>query len=230
MAEPVLLRRNRDFTLLWVGHTISVLGSQISSTAYPLLVLAMTGSPATAGVVLFLAWLPYPLFALPGGWLVDNVDRKALMLAAEVGRGLALVSIVVALWLDELTVAQIAVVAFVEGTLFVIADLAEIPAVRNVVHPKQMTTAMSAIQARSHAALLAGRPLGGVLFDLGRALPFLADVVSYLFSAVTVVLLRSQLQGAREEARRRPVAEIVDGVVWLWRQPFLRMIPGSPSA
>ena len=57
MAEPVSLRRNRDFTLLWVGHTISVLGSQISATAYPLLVLALTGSPATAGVVLFLAWL-----------------------------------------------------------------------------------------------------------------------------------------------------------------------------
>ncbi len=58
----VPLRRNRDFQLLWSGQAISVLGSQTSKIAYPLLVLAMTGSPAKAGLAGFAAMLGYLLF------------------------------------------------------------------------------------------------------------------------------------------------------------------------
>jgi len=222
---PLALSRNRDFTLLWAGRTVSVVGSQVSGTAYPLLVLALTGSPATAGLVLFLAWLPYPLFALPAGWLVDRAPRKALMLSAEIGRGVTVATIVAALWFDALTIEQVMVVAFVEGTLFVVADLVEVPAVRHVVGPTQLTAALSLIQARSHAALLAGRPIAGALFDLGRALPFVADAISYLVSTAAFALVRSRLQGERDAPARRPVAELFAGVVWLWHQPFLRMIP-----
>jgi hypothetical protein len=59
------LRANRDFQLLWAGQAVSVLGSRVSQIAYPLLVLAMTGSPATAGVVGFIGTLPYILFQQP---------------------------------------------------------------------------------------------------------------------------------------------------------------------
>ena len=59
------LRLNRDFQLLWGGQAVSLLGSQISKIAYPLLVLAMTGSPAKAGIAGFAAMLGYLLFPLP---------------------------------------------------------------------------------------------------------------------------------------------------------------------
>jgi predicted MFS family arabinose efflux permease len=223
--EPVPLRRNRDFTLLWAGHTISVLGTQITAMAYPLLVLAMTGSAASAGVVGFFAWIPYVMFAVPTGWVVDRFDRKRLMLLAETGRGLAIGSLVLAFALDALTLPQIMLVAFVEGSLFVLFDLAEIPAVRNVVAPDQVPAALALSEARSRGALLVARPIGGVLFDFSRVAPFLADLVSYVVSTVTLLFVRRPLQAERSTSAGRLLTEVLAGARWLWRQPFLRLIP-----
>ena len=80
-VQPVPLRRNRDFQLLWGGQAVSLLGSQTSKIAYPLLVLAMTGSPAKAGIAGFAAMLGYLLFPLPAGGLADRHDRKRIMIA-----------------------------------------------------------------------------------------------------------------------------------------------------
>jgi DNA-binding transcriptional ArsR family regulator len=83
---PQPLWRNRDFLLLWSGQTISTLGTRISGLAYPLLVLAVTGSPAQAGLVGFAQTLPYLVWFLPAGALVDRWDRKRVMLVADAGR------------------------------------------------------------------------------------------------------------------------------------------------
>src|SRR6202451_3457128 len=80
------LRRNRDFQLLWGGQAVSLLGSQISKIAYPLLVLAMTGSPAKAGIAGFAALLGYPLFPMPAGGLADRHDRKRIMIVCDANR------------------------------------------------------------------------------------------------------------------------------------------------
>jgi predicted MFS family arabinose efflux permease len=223
--EPVPLRRNRDFTLLWSGHTVSVLGSQITATAYPLLVLAMTSSATAAGVVGFFAWIPYALFAVPTGWLVDRFDRRRLMILAETGRGLAIGSLVLAFAFDVLTLPQIVLVAFVEGSLFVLFDLAEIPAVRNVVAPDQVPSALALNEARARGALLAARPIGGALFDLSRVAPFVADLVSYAVSTVALLFVRGPLQAERSTPAARLLTEVLAGARWLWRQPFLRLIP-----
>lgn len=74
----VPLRRNREFMLLWSGQALSSLGSQISLVAYPLLVLAITGSPAKAGIVGFARNLPVAVLALPAGAIADRVNRKHL--------------------------------------------------------------------------------------------------------------------------------------------------------
>ncbi|MDQ3874927.1 MAG: MFS transporter [Actinomycetota bacterium] len=224
-ATPVPLRRNRDFLLLWSGLAVSVLGSRISATAYPLLVLALTGSPADAGLVGFLATLPWLLFQLPAGALVDRWDRRRVMLVADAARGLALASVVAALATGRLALWQLMVVAFLEGTLFVFFNLAEHAAVRHVVPRTQLPTALSQNEARVRGAGLLGQPLGGVLFDLGRAMPFLADALSYAVSFVSVSLIRSRFRDETEEepgALRRLPSEIGEGVAWLWNQPFLR--------
>ena len=223
-APPAVpLRRNRDFNLLWAGLVVSTLGTRISATAYPFLVLALTGSPADAGIVGFLATLPYLLFQLPAGVAVDRWNRKRLMLACDVGRALALATLVAAFVLDRLTLAQIMVVAFVEGTLFVVFGLAEHAAVRRLVPTAQLPSALAQNEARNRAAGMAGQPLGGILFDVGRVVPFLADVVSYLTSIAALLLIRSKFEEERERGRRtNALAEIREGIAWLWRQPFLR--------
>lgn len=113
----VALYRNRDYALLWIGQTLSLVGSQTSWIAYPLLVLSLTGSATRAGVVGFASWIPYALFQLPAGALVDRWHRKRTMLICDGLRALALASIVVALPLGLLSFSQLVAVAFVERTL-----------------------------------------------------------------------------------------------------------------
>ncbi len=224
--EPVPLRRNRDFQLLWSGQAVSLLGSQTSKIAYPLLVLAMTGSPAKAGIAGFAAMLGYLLFPLPAGGLADRHDRRRIMIACDAIRLAAVGSIAVAYWAAHLTYAQILLAGFVEGTATVFFSLAERAALPLLVHPSQRSTAVGQNEARTNLAQLAGPALGGALFGLSRAAPFAADALSYLASLVTLPFIRTPMQPARRavrrEASRSMRAELGEGLAFTWRQPFLR--------
>ncbi|GAB2714329.1 MFS transporter [Kitasatospora kifunensis] len=229
-APPPLLR-NRDFLLLWQGSAVSGLGSNASSVAYPLLVLALTGSPVDAGLTGFVAALPQLLFQLPAGALIDRWDRKRAMIWCDILRGLAIGSIALALLAGRLYLPHILVVGFLEGTLTVGFRIAASAAVPNVVHRSQLALALSRNEARARGAAMLGQPLGGVLFGLGRAVPFLFDALSYLVSLGTLLLIRKDFQVERGTRRERMRTEIAEGISWLWRQPFLRattfLIAGS---
>src|SRR5919199_4724479 len=142
-STPVPLRRNREFQLLWSGLAVSIIGSRVSMTAYPLLVLSLTHSPRDAGLVGFCATIPYVLVQLPAGAIVDRVNRKRLMIACDVGRALALASLVVALAAGVLSLAQVIIVSFLQGTLFVFFTLAETAAIPVVVPAEQLPAALS---------------------------------------------------------------------------------------
>jgi MFS family permease len=216
------LWRNRDFILLWSGQVVSTIGTRITSIAFPLLVLAETHSPAQAGLVGFAQSLPYMLFYLPAGALVDRWDRKRVMLVADAGRAIALGSLALALALGTFELTHVIAVAFVEGALFVFFSLSESAALPQVVPKKQLSTAVAQNQARIQGADLAGQPLGGLLFGISRLLPFAADAISYAISFVSLLFIRSQFQEERVRSTTRLRAEIVEGVTWLWRQQFMR--------
>jgi MFS family permease len=208
--------------LLWSGQVVSAVGSEITYVAYPLLVLALTHSPARAGLTGFCVTVPWLAFTLPAGALVDRWDRKRVMIVADLGRVLALASIAVALSLHRLTFAQILVAATVEGTFFVFFFVSERAALRNVVPGQQLTTAVAQQEARFFGSQMAGAPIGGALFGLGRAVPFLVDAISYLASTLGLLLIRKRFQEQRTEARRPLHVEIGEGVRWLWKHRFLR--------
>jgi MFS family permease len=208
--------------LLWSGQVVSAVGSAISSVAFPLLVLALTHSPAKAGVVGFAGTLPYLLFQLPAGGLVDRWNRKRTMIVCDALRALALGSIAVAWVAGVLTIVQIAGVAFAEGTLFVLFTLAERTALPNIVEPDQLPTALAQNEARTRGATLAGNPLGGILFGLGQAVPFLVDAVSYVASVISLLFVRAEFQEKKRRFREPLHKEIAEGMRWLWHQPFLR--------
>jgi MFS family permease len=220
--SPVPLRRNRDFTLLWSGQVVSTLGSEISGLAFPLLVLSLTGSPAQAGIVGFARGLPYLLLYLPAGALVDRWNRKRVMLVADAGRAASIGSVAVWLALGRPPLAWLAVVAFVEGALFVFFQLAESAALPQIVAREQLPQAIAQNQARMQGAHVAGAPLGGALFGVSRLLPFVADAVSYAVSFVSLLFVRPAFQESREPTQTRLRTEIAEGVRWLWSQPFLR--------
>ena len=132
MVELVPLRRNRDFVLLQTGQALSTVGSEAGAVAYTLLVLSLTHSPAKAGFVGFVRLAPWPLFALPAGVAVDRWNRKHLMILSDVVRVIAVGFLGVAILTGDVTFALITIVAFVEGTMYVLFNIAEIGAVRSV--------------------------------------------------------------------------------------------------
>jgi MFS family permease len=217
------LRRNRDFMLLWSGESLSEIGSQITTVAYPLLVLALTHSPAKAGVVGLAAWLPLALAALPAGMLADRMDRKRVMIACDAGRAVALVSIPVALAVGKPPFLQIVAVALLDGGLAATSFIAERGAMRQLVDADQLATAVTMHDARMHTATITGPPLGGVLFAVGRFVPFLVDAISYAASTTAILLTRSGFQEPRSPAvERQRWSEPLEGLRWLWRRPFFR--------
>jgi len=219
---PVPLRRNREFNLLWIGQVVSDVGTRVGLIAFPLLVLATTGSAAKAGIVEFAATLPLLVLTLPAGALVDRWDRKRIMIAWDVIRGLAYGSLAAAIALGHVWFGHVIVVAVADGCGYVFFGVAERSALRHVVPDEQLPDALARNQARNFAALLAGQPLGGLLFALSRLVPFLFDAVSYLLSVGTLLLIRVRFQQERVAPRERLVREVREGLVWFWRQPFVR--------
>src|SRR5205085_455910 len=141
------LFRNRDYMLLWGGQVVSTLGSSASNVIYPLLILAITDSPAAAGIGAALAHVPYLLFSLPAGALIDRWDRKRVMILCDAGRALTVASIAAALWLDVLSVRQLYAAAFIEGSFFVFFNIAEVAALPRVVPKDQLPQAAAQNEA-----------------------------------------------------------------------------------
>lgn len=221
---PTPLRKNRDFVLLWSGQVVSTVGSEMSTLAFPLLVLALTGSARDAGIVGFARSLPFLFVYLPAGVYVDRWNRKHVMLAADAGRALALGSVAVWLSVGRPPLAWLAIASAIEGCLFVFFQLSESAALPSVVAKEHLPQAIAQNQARVQGASLVGSPLGGALFGLSRLLPFVADAVSYAVSFVSLLFIRPAFQGERERGGRNLRAEVSVGLGWLWRQRFLRMV------
>lgn len=216
------LWQNRDYLLLWSGQTISSTGSGISQLAFPLLVLALTHSPAQAGLTGALRTLPYFIFTLPGGVLIDRWNRKWVMILCDAGRALSLASIPIALVLGHLTIVQLYLVSLIEGSLYVFFDLAETASLPRVVPKEQLPEAISQNQVAFGITTLLGPPLGGVLYTLGRAVPFLTDAISYLASVLSLLFMQTKFQMERVMPPRRLWTEMVEGMKWMWHQPMLR--------
>ena len=221
-AKRASLWRNRDYMLLWSGQTVSSIGGGVSELAFPLLILAITRSPTMAGIAGGLRTLAYVCFSLPAGALADRWDRKRMMLVCDTGRALVLGSIPLASALGHLTFLQLAICAFVEGTLFVFFNLAEVAALPQVVAPDAVPAAMSQNTATMAIADLISSPLSGLLFSMSQALPFLADAISYTASVVSLSLIRTKFQLQRASSQRRRLRkDIAEGLSFLLRHPAI---------
>jgi MFS family permease len=215
------LRRNRDFVLLQAGQLLSSTGSAFSSVAYPLLVLALTHSPAKAGLVSFARLAPIPLFALLAGAAADRWPRKPQLLAADAVRAVALASLALLVAFDPVF-WPIPFIAALEGIGDVVFAANAVGAVRSVVPTEELAAAVTVQQARSAAVGIGGPPLGGALFTLARFAPFAADAVSYAGSFSAIAAMRTPFQQARERDRAPLRAQVADGFRFLWHEPFLR--------
>lgn len=151
----------RKFARVWLGMTFSTVGSRAVSVAYPLLALALTGSPVQAGWTSFALTFPILVFYIPAGVLADRVNPRSLMLLTETLRGLIVLTVFLALVLGRPSLAHLLAAAFLEGTLWVVYSLAETALISSLVPKDQVSLVMARSETISHIAVLAGRPLGG---------------------------------------------------------------------
>lgn len=220
--QPVSLWRNLDYLLLWGGQTVSTIGTGVSTIAYPLLVLLVTGSPAQAGFISALRALVYVVLVLPAGALLDRWDRKQVMIICDMGRALSLGSIAFVAAFGHVTLLQLYITSLVEVALGTFFNIAEISCIPQVVAKEQLPSAMGRVQATDGIASLIGPPLGGTLFVLSSLFPFLADAVSYVVSVGTLLFIRTSFQEKHSKAVRHLHIEIAEGLRWLWREPLIR--------
>ena len=228
--------RNRDFLLLWSGQNTSILGAQMSELAYPILVLALTHSPAKAGLVPLFFMLPFIVFGLPAGALVDRWNRKKVMLICDTIRMFAMAALPISFLTGHLSLALVYAASLTEGVGFCFFNLAETAAISQVVEKAQLPNAMAANEMGYAATSTAGPGLAGLIMAsmrstvAGAMLAFAVDSVSYLASLGTLLMMRTPFQqeraasGAENAAKPNLWHEVREGLQFVWNQVRVRTI------
>lgn len=214
-----------DFTRLWVGNTVSVLGTAVTSVALPLVALSvLNASTFEVGVINAAQLVSWLLLGLSAGVWIDRTIRRPLMITCDLVRAAALVSIPLAWIMGVLSIAQLVLVALVIGVLTVFFDIAAQTYLPSIVPRDELLAANTRLQTSEAAARTGGPALGGALVSLiGASLALTVDVVSYLFSAIC--LWRVRQREARLPAgpgKQRMLPQIREGLSFVLGDRVLR--------
>ncbi|MEV4113091.1 MFS transporter [Nonomuraea sp. NPDC049695] len=216
MDEPLL--RSHGFRNLFVAGAVSQFGSQISYVALPLLAVTTLGAGAgEVGLLSALGTLTVLLLGLPAGAWVDRVRRRPVMIATDVLRAAALLSVPVAWWGGWLSMGQLYAVVIVVGAgtlLFEVASMSLVPA---LVGRERLTSANSLLVGTGAGMDIAGRSVAGVLVQLaGAPLAVVADALSYLWSALWLRALPEPAVPEPASGREPIRGQIAAGVRFLF--------------
>lgn len=233
--RPRSLLRHADFRKLWAAETISVVGSQVSQLAIPLVaILVLHATALEVGLLTAVEFLPFLLVGLPAGVWVDRMRRRPILVVADLGRAIALASIPIAYLLGALTIYQLFVVGFVNGVFTVFFDVAYTSYLPALVERDELVDGNSKLQVSQSAAQIAGPGMAGALVQLiGAPIAILADSLSFLGSALFLTRIRTRepaperaAAGSAGSGMRRQIAE---GLRFVLGHPYLRTIVISAS-
>jgi predicted MFS family arabinose efflux permease len=224
----VPLWRNWRFQVLWVGSSVSFLGLNAADFAYPVVILAITKSPALAGLFGFIQLTASVLTGIPAGSPVDRFDRRHVLIAVEAIRAMVTASVAIAWGLGHLTIAHLFLVAAALGAASPLAA-ARTLVVRSVVPPAQLTQALTQDEVRTAAGGLAGPPLGGALLAVSRGLPFLMSALTFAIGLLSALIVRIPPRDTSGEAGPAKAGEpasksdgALAGIREIWHSPMIR--------
>lgn len=220
----------RDFWFYFSGQLISQVGSSFTLFALPLLVFKLTHSATSLGLTTAVNLLPYLLFGLVLGAVVDRINRKRMMLLTDVGRAGVIVILPLLALSGGLRVEAIYAVAFVQSTLGILFNCGEFAAIPSLVGRDDLVAANGRIQATNSAGQIVGPILAGVLVAVMSAADLLFfDAASFLVSAACLALIRRSFNAA--EPPTPPAAglsgllsDVKAGLLYVWSRPILRSI------
>jgi MFS family permease len=216
----------RDYRRLWTAAGVSTLGDGVRLAALPLLAASITRDPGAVAAVTLAGGLPWLLFSLLSGAVVDRVDRKRVMWMVDSGRALVMFGLATAVVSDATSIPLLVVVAFLLGTgetLFDNAAQSLMPSVATRDRLEEANSRLYAVQISSQEFV--GPPVGSLLFAAAMAAPFFLDAGSFVAAAALVLGIRTAPRTPRPAAERsRLWSEIADGLRWLWRHRLLRTL------
>jgi MFS family permease len=226
------LLADRRFRRFWTGQTVSVFGDQITLLALPLAAVVTLGAGATEmGLLTAAGYAPHLLLSLvAGAWIDRRARRRALMVAADLGRTLVLLSIPVAYALDALTIGHLYAAAFLVGALTVVFDQSSTSLLVLLVTRERMVDAYGRLSTSQAAAQVGGPNLAGLLVSaLTAPLALVVDAASFLVSAVSLLAVRVAEPAPQRSAGERVGRRIVEGARFVLGQPMLRASLGCTS-
>lgn len=219
MSEPL----PRDFHALWLGQSISFVGSAITRVALPLSAVLVLGADASQmGWLTAMQNLPMAIFGLIAGVWVDRMRRRPMLVASDVLRGLLLASIPVAHGLGVLSLWQLYAVTFGTGAIYVVSAVADRAYLPTLLDKAQLVRGNSRIWFSMSAAQTAGPGLAGLLVAwLTAPMAIALDAASFGVGALLLLSIRHREErpAPRES---RAMADIVDGLRYVARHPLLR--------
>jgi predicted MFS family arabinose efflux permease len=226
-AEPgPSLWRRRGYVTYLGSQAVAQIGFQVSVVAIPLTaVLVLDASPVQLGLLVAAERVPFLVFALLAGVLVDRFSRRQLLIIAAFLRAPLVLTISIAAAMDWMTMTQLYVVAFLLGTLTVLSDVAALSIMPSLVPRNILNKANANLEVARSASEVAGPGLGGALVQLITA-PYalIVDAVAFLLSgALLSALPRDEVRRESSEgAARSAWQEIKEGVAFVWRSDVLR--------
>jgi MFS family permease len=221
----------RAFRALWLGQTVSALGTQVSLVALPLVaVLVLHVGPLELGILAALETLPYLVLALPAGVFIDRADRRWTMIACDLGRAVVLVATALAIATGVVSIGLLCVVALVVGSLSVFFSVAYSTYVPSIVEADELVAGNQRLELSDSAAQVVGPSVGGMVLQLaGGAATAALDGVSYLVSAIAIAAARParEAEPASRPERIAMFAGIGEGLRRVAGDRVLRDLAGS---
>jgi len=207
------------FGRLWLAVTVSGLGDGVRAGALPLLAAFLTRSPGQIAGVSFAQALPWLLFGLLSGAIADRLDRRLVLIVANVVRAVIMAAVAVTVAFGHTPLALLYGAAFCLTTVTVFADAASQAILPDIVSADQLDRANGRLYtSETTVAQFAGPPLGSLLFAISGAVPFVVDSVSFAASAA---LLRTVRNRAAPVPHEGPVRGIGTALAWLRHQRIL---------
>jgi MFS family permease len=214
----------RDYWRLLAASAAANLADGVGRVALPLLAATLTRDPVLVSALTALAFLPWLLFGLASGVLVDRVDRRRAMAVANLVRAALLGALAVSVLLGTAGIALLYAVAFGLGAAETVYDSAARAALPQLVPRDRIERGNSllfTVEVVGQAFL--GAPIGSLLFAVLAAAPLLGNATGFVLAAVLVLTMERSMRPARGERATVP-AEIRDGLGWLWRHRLIRGI------
>jgi MFS family permease len=216
------------FAKLWGATAVSNVGDGVYATALPLLAASLTRDPLLVSLVSFAEWLPWLLFGLLSGALLDRWDRRRLMWTVDAARFAIVGGLAVAVLMDRASIALLAAVGFLLGTGQTLVDTGThsiLPALVSREGQRLERANGRLVGTQIVTQELAGPPVGGLLFSLTAWVPFAVDAVSFAAGSALVASIRGHFgpeelgPGGRRTTLR---SEIAEGLRWLAAHRVLR--------